>query len=363
MARRKFDIFSMSFLDAICCGFGAVVLLYVLISAQGKLYVDKQTDDLRAQALLVEQQVLEGRRNLVVLRNAMELTENKTVQAQGAATQAADTLTREQTQAESAANEALARRQRLEKLKADLAALEEGAKRLEATAKKPIPGGESVRPRAGDGNRLYLTGLKVSGQRVLFLVDASASMLDETVVNVIRTRHLADSVKLRTEKWRQTVATVDWLATQLQSGAQAQFYVFNTQPKPLVVGSMDKWLTVEAKTVAGALEQLRKTVPSEGTSLENAFAAAGRLQPAPDLIVLVTDGLPTQGANPPLLKKVVDGDDRMKLFEKAVKVLPRRVPVSTVLMPMEGDPQAPFLFWRLANATGGGVMSPAKDWP
>jgi hypothetical protein len=188
-------------------------------------------------------------------------------------------------------------------------------------------------------------------------------MLDETVVNVIRTRHLADSVKLRTEKWRQTVATVDWLATQLQSGAQAQFYVFNTQPKPLVVGSMDKWLTVEAKTVAGALEQLRKTVPSEGTSLENAFAAAGRLQPAPDLIVLVTDGLPTQGANPPLLKKVVDGDDRMKLFEKAVKVLPRRVPVSTVLMPMEGDPQAPFLFWRLANATGGGVMSPAKDWP
>ena len=105
MARRKFDIFSMSFLDAICCGFGAVVLLYVLISSQGKLYVEKQTDDLRAQALLVEQQVLEGRRNLVVLRNVMELTENKTVQAQGAATQAADTLTREQTQAESAANE------------------------------------------------------------------------------------------------------------------------------------------------------------------------------------------------------------------------------------------------------------------
>ena len=92
MARRKFDIFSMSFLDAICCGFGSVVLLYVLISAQGKLYVDKQTDDLRAQALLVEQQVLEGRRNLVVLRNAMELTENKTVQAQGAATHTAKNL-------------------------------------------------------------------------------------------------------------------------------------------------------------------------------------------------------------------------------------------------------------------------------
>lgn len=363
MARRKFDIFSMSFLDAICCGFGSVVLLYVLISAQGKLYVEKQTDDLRAQALLVEQQVLEGRKNLVVLKNALELTENREVQARGAATEASESLAREQAQAEEAASDALARRQRLEKLKADIAALEEGAKRLEATARKPIPGGDSVRPRAGDGNRLYLTGLKVSGQRVLFLVDASASMLDETVVNIVRTRHMADSVKLRTEKWRQTVATVDWLATQLQPGTQTQFYVFNTQPQSLVGGSMDKWLPVDGKTVAGALDQLRKTVPAEGTSLENAFAAAARLQPAPDLIVLVTDGLPTQGASPPLLKKVVDGNDRMKLFEKAVKALPRRVPVSTVLMPMEGDPQAPFLFWRLANATGGGVMSPAKDWP
>jgi hypothetical protein len=363
MARRKFDVFSMSFLDAICCGFGSLVLLYVLISAQGKLYVKHETDAVRAQALLVEQQVLEGRRNLVTLRNALALTDNKSVLAQGAATQASDELAREKTQAEQAQSEALARKARLERLKADLAALEEGAKRLEANAKRPVPGGESVRPRAGDGNRLYLTGLRVSGQRVLFLIDASASMLDETVVNILRTRNMADSVKLRTEKWRQTVATVDWLTTQLQPTAQVQFYTFNTQPKPLVVGSMDRWLTVDAKTVAGALEQLRKTVPIDGTSLENAFAAANRLQPAPDLILLVTDGLPTQGASPPLMKKIVDGDDRLKFFEKAVRILPKRVPVSTVLMPMEGDPQAPYAYWRLANATGGGVMSPAKDWP
>ncbi|MFM7067039.1 MAG: hypothetical protein ACKO0U_09470 [Gammaproteobacteria bacterium] len=104
MARRKFDIFSMSFLDAICCGFGSVVLLYVLISAQGKLYVEKQTDDLRAQALLVEQQVLEGRKNLVVLRNALALTENREVEARGAATQAAESLAREQDQAIQAEN-------------------------------------------------------------------------------------------------------------------------------------------------------------------------------------------------------------------------------------------------------------------
>jgi hypothetical protein len=34
MARRKTEVFSMSFLDCITCAFGSVVLVYVLISAQ-----------------------------------------------------------------------------------------------------------------------------------------------------------------------------------------------------------------------------------------------------------------------------------------------------------------------------------------
>jgi hypothetical protein len=140
-------------------------------------------------------------------------------------------------------------------------------------------------------------------------------------------------------------------------------YTFTTQPKALLPGTFGQWQPVEAKTMATALETLRRTAPADGTSLENAFAAAAKLQPQPDLIVLVTDGLPTQGASPPLLKKIVDGDDRLKFFEKAVAALPRKVPVSIVLMPMEGDPQAPFAYWKLANATGGSVLSPARDWP
>lgn len=363
MARRKFDVFSMSFLDAICCGFGAVVLIFMLIAAQNRLYVEQKTDSLRAQALLVEQQVLEGKRNLVALRNAIELTDDNTLKAQGAAVRASEEIEVTRSKASSAEEDALARRQRLERLQADLKALEEGAKRLEAAAKKPVPGGESVRTRKGDGSRLYLTGLRVGGQHVLFLIDASASMLDETVVNIIRLRNMSDAAKLRSEKWRQAVATVDWLTTQLQPGAQYQMYTFTTQPKALVEGTLGQWMKVDAKSMSTALEQLRRTVPAEGTSLENAFAAAAKLQPQPDLIVLVTDGLPTQGATPPLLKRVVDGDDRLKFFERAVAALPRKVPVSVVLMPMEGDPQAPYAFWKLASATGGSVMSPAKDWP
>ena len=34
MARRKTEVFSLSFLDVIACGFGAVVLFYTILSAQ-----------------------------------------------------------------------------------------------------------------------------------------------------------------------------------------------------------------------------------------------------------------------------------------------------------------------------------------
>ena len=32
--RRAIEVFSLSFLDCICCGFGAVILFYVIISAR-----------------------------------------------------------------------------------------------------------------------------------------------------------------------------------------------------------------------------------------------------------------------------------------------------------------------------------------
>ena len=32
--RRAFEVFTLSFLDCICCGFGAVVLFYTIVQAQ-----------------------------------------------------------------------------------------------------------------------------------------------------------------------------------------------------------------------------------------------------------------------------------------------------------------------------------------
>ncbi len=361
MARRKFDVFSMSFLDAICCGFGSVVLIFMLITAQGNAHVKKLTDDRRSEALLVEQQLLEGRKNLAELRNSLEVLDKAKVTTEGLSARVIAELDATRQELAESENETLARRARLEQLKADVASLEESAKRLESQAAKP-GGGASVRGFKGSGDRLYLTGMRVGGQHVLILVDASASMLDETLVNILRMRNMADDKKLRSEKWRQAVSIADWISTQIPTSAQFQIYTFNTHAEPLVEGSAGQWLKLDGPTLEKALNRLRKIVPKDGTSLENAFAVAKQLNPQPDNLIVITDGLPTQGAQPST-KKLVDGDDRLRLFERAIAVLPKKLAVSTILLPMEGDPAAPSAFWNLAKATQGSFMAPSRDWP
>ena len=88
-----------------------------------------------------------------------------------------------------------------------------------------------------------------------------------------------------------------------------------------------------------------------------------KLEPRPDTVILLTDGLPTQGETAPLVRNVVRAKERLSLFESARKALPSGAHISTVLFPMEGDSSAPSAFWRLANATGGTFLVPSADWP
>src|SRR5688572_9418295 len=76
--RRSFDVFSMSFLDTVCCAFGAVILLYMIINASAGRDFQDSTLDQRAEVDLLEERVLEGYKNLVVLRNSLDRAEDET---------------------------------------------------------------------------------------------------------------------------------------------------------------------------------------------------------------------------------------------------------------------------------------------
>lgn len=364
MARRKTEVFSMSFLDCITCAFGSVVLVYTLINAQGGLRAQTVDQAQRAEVSRMEEKVLEGYQKLVVLRNSLVETDAEKVRTEGMGTRVLSETERLKIELADATKETLSRREAIERLKADLKSLEEGTRRLEGASKDSSATGTRVRGFVGSGDRQYLTGLRVGGERILLLVDVSASMLDETVVNILRMRNMSESKKLLSEKWRRTVSTVEWLAAQLPLEGQFQIYAFNTRTYALVEGTEGKWLkTNDPNGLAEALQKLRRTVPTDGTSIENAFIALNALNPKPDNVIMVTDGLPTQGAGAPLIRKTVDGNARLKLFERAFAKYPRSVPLNVILMPMEGDPMAPAAFWVAARDTGGSFMSPSKDWP
>src|SRR5690606_7663392 len=270
MARRKTEIFSMSFLDCITCAFGSVVLVYVLINAQGGLRRTTEVQTTRAEVNRLEEEVLEGYQRLVEVRNAMAAADDERARAEGLGTRVVEQTEQLREQLAEADKRTLSRREAIERLKADLQSLEEGARRLEDAAQVPDTTGTRVRGIVGDGDRQYLTGLRVGGERILLLVDASASMLDETVVNVIRMRNMSDAHKMLSEKWQRTLATVEWLAAQLPLESQFQLYAFNTKAWALVEGSEGKWLNANDPNALGdAINNLRKTIPHDGTSLEN----------------------------------------------------------------------------------------------
>jgi hypothetical protein len=363
MKRKKFSVFSISFIDCICCGLGAMILLFVVVNSQNAARRQRATEDLSSETRRWEQQVLDGRRDLVQARNTLDEISAELAQTEGLSRKILQALSAKRLELADRDQHTLAAREHVNKLKADLKSLEEDVKRLQAGAGREEELGRSLRPFPGEGDRHYLTGLKMGGRRILILVDASASMLDDTVVGVIRRRNMSGAEKLRAPKWRQAVATVDWLTANLPAASRVQVYGFNESAGPLIGGGPGTWLEAgDVERLNQLMDKLRRLTPEKGTSLINAFEAAANMSPAPDNLILLTDGLPTMGKDKPWAGRV-SADKRLSLFREAVMRLPAGVPVNVILFPMEGDPMAASEFWRLAVDTRGSFICPAKDWP
>jgi von Willebrand factor type A domain len=362
--RRTVEIFSLSFLDCICCGFGAVILFYTIISAQSGIVRVHSTDDLMAEVNRLEEEVLVGTKNLVILRNAVEKVEADKATAEAREKQLLIDLKVNQLQMSAYDQTSLARRERIEKLKADIQALEAGTRRLEGGAVGRAPPGQDIKAfRNTGGDRRYITGIKMRGKRVLILLDRSASMLHQDLVNIILLRNSNEAKKRAASKWRRAVETVNWIVAQLPPDAQFQIYGFNTKAEAVVASSGGKWQNANDPLLRSKnVEALSALVPSDGTSLINAFAAVKQLSPLPDQVILITDGLPTQGKTQGF-RRYINAGGRARLFDDAVGELPDKVPVDVILLPMKGDLPAAHRFWQLTRFTQGVLMMPSKDWP
>lgn len=358
--RREFSIFSLSFLDIMSCGFGATILVFLVIDHSGDLRAQEATRDLVAETEFLDREVREGRERLAELQNTISMVDESTVEARGRSRELLEQIRREREELARDSKDSSARQEHLNQLKADLRELEAQNERLRAETDQQS--GSDVRRFTGDGDRQYLTGLKLGGKRIVVLLDRSASMLDHSLVNIIRMRNMPETVQRRAAKWRRAVDTVNWISARFPPTSEYQILLFNTRAEPVLPGTAGKWLAVSDREQLGrAVDALDDVTPQGGTSLLAAFEAVAAMRPAPDNVYLITDGLPTQGKGSPAGK--VSGRDRMKYFNQALAALPRGMPVNVILAPMEGDPMAASAFWQLAIATRGAFLAPAEDWP
>jgi hypothetical protein len=359
--RRSVDPISMSFLDVISCGFGAVILLFMMMNHNDAVLPPTLDPELVAEVNLLDEEIREGRDGLVRIRNTISEVDQQNVEAQGLAARIQEDIDEFLEELAAIENSEATEEEAVSQLQAEINALEEELERLRAAEDQVT--GNNIREFVGDGNRQYLTGMILGGNRILVLIDVSGSMLDNTIVNIIRRRNMPVAEQLNSPKWQQVRKTIDWLSTQLPVPSQYQMYVFNNTARPLLPGTEGQWLEVaDEAQLNSAIEELGKIVPDEGTNLENLFQTIATMSPLPDNIFLITDGLPTLGSRGPS-SGTISGRDREELFERAMEELPEGIPVNVILTPLEGDPAAPGWYWQLAMASGGSFMMPSPDWP
>ena len=241
MARKPVNVINLSFLDAMTCGFGAVILFFMIINATMDRRKDLITTQEAGEASRVELKVVAGRRNLVALKEDLSVRLDEQAVTKGLTDSVLEEIQQFKEELDRLLADTSAKKESIEALKSDLEALEAESRKLAATPS----GTDNIRSFIGEGNRQYLTGLRMGGRRVVILVDTSTSMLDKTLVNIIRRRNMSDAQQRSAPKWRQTVATVDWLTAQLNEGTDFQIYGFNENAWSLVEGTDGTWLSVQ----------------------------------------------------------------------------------------------------------------------
>ncbi len=362
MARnRRFSVFSLSFLDVMSCGFGAVVLIFLIINHAAEEDAKVVNEELLSEIRLLDYQVQNGERDLFELKEQLDAILQRVSDATRKLVSTESSLKETSKQFAELAAESLAQEASLEELKSDVDTREEELARLKSI--NEANEGGRIRSFTGEGDRQYLTGLKVGGKHILIALDTSASMLDESIVNVIRRRNMPDERKRVSPKWQRAVRTVEWLTAQLPLEASFQIYGFNVEARSLLEEHQGEWIALaEGRELDDALEALREVVPDRGTSIANLITAVNEMSPPPDNVYLIIDSLPTQGTREPR-RATISGGDRLKLFADAIRALPKQVPINVIMFPMEGDPMAPAAYWNLARISGGAFLSPSRDWP
>ena len=132
--KRTFTTFSLSFLDIMSCGFGAVVLVFLIMDHAMEVQSKTLNHDLLSEVDFLNDDIAEGQEGLVRLRNTLSDIDLQVVDAQGLATRILETTSEYEAMVEALKQEGFTERSDIDAIKAEIQSLEEEIKKLEAAA-------------------------------------------------------------------------------------------------------------------------------------------------------------------------------------------------------------------------------------
>ncbi len=352
---RRSEGNNLAFLDVMACGLGAAVLLFLIVkhntgsAVEAEAKANDQTEQSVILAALLEDQE--------VLGQQVEVERRKS---------AADEQLRQENEQQLASKES-----KLDALQNLLSQIEQQRTRKSTLQDKLLntqPKQSTViidNPQLGEED--YLIGLKVEGRRIAILIDHSASMTDDLLIDILVRKNQSKDYKSKGPKWQRTKRVAQWLLARLPKEGQVAVVAFNNRAKLLNKGT---WTgNRDRQGIQEILQKIEKLVPTGATNLQSGLTLLGRLSPQPTDVYLITDGLPTQGASTGLLSgcrasaSKVTGECRKKIFRASINRYRFNQKINVILLPLEGDPEAAPEFWTWTSSTQGLLLIPASGWP
>ncbi|MEO2282108.1 vWA domain-containing protein [Pseudoalteromonas pernae] len=352
--RRTEEGFNLSFLDVMACGLGAVLLILIVVKFQASTSVpSNEIERLQQELAATLQQAQE-------LQQQVTSTEQAVTQADAQNSEVAQKI---------AALELVqqATKQALQEEQAVVAELESA---VAAAAPKQVDDPIKLQ---GTGEENYLLGLKVEGQRIGIMIDTSASMTDEQLIQIIRRKIGPTAQKQQGPKWQRTKRVAKWMLARLPKSSQVSVVSFNSTSK--VLGARAVSSAKVESSLQAIVKDIDALVPENGTDLYGALQMMRNTFADMDALYIITDGLPTMMTSAQGFRetktckpitgnmKTIDGDCRARIHQFSIAQMAPKVPTHIVLLPLEGDPLSPALYWNWANNTGGTMISPARSWP
>ena len=162
-ARREAEAFSMSFLDCICCGFGAVILLLVVTEYGDPVPLAATKEDLQKAVAKSEQALFEIRGNSIILERELAKRVEAMKAEQAKLARLRGDLTAIEGQYKASENEEDAMKKLAETLATTRAAMIEETRRLEGEGRRQV-------------YEQPVAGVPIDSEYVIFIVDTSGSM-------------------------------------------------------------------------------------------------------------------------------------------------------------------------------------------